>query len=51
MNKKMRSLFSGSPKWRSPFSRITSHPWVEWKPTNISVNRIIKKALAVSLKP
>ena len=51
MKRKIRSWFSGKPKCLSPFSNTTSHPCVEWKPTKISVNNIIRNALAVSLKP
>jgi len=51
MNKKIKSLFSGRPKCRDTFSNRTSHPCGEWNPTNISVNKIIMKALALSLRP
>ena len=44
MNKKIKSRLSGNPKCLNKASIITSKTWGERKPTNISVNKIIKKA-------
>jgi hypothetical protein len=51
INRDIMLLFAAIPRWLDNPSRTTSQPCGEWNPTNISVNKIMIKALALSLRP
>lgn len=50
INRKIKFLLAGRPKWLANPSRTTSQPCGEWNPTNISVHKMMIKALALSLR-